>query len=1016
MSNFRPSKEQQLAIDAIGKNYLISAGAGSGKTAVLTQRIFKIVKENQRIDNFLVLTFTNLAAGEMKERLRNLLLEDPSTKRFAVEVDNTHIETFDSFYLFLARKYFYILGIDRDISVIPDPIIEIKQRQLLDEIFTRYIVNEDKTMIELIKATSLKTNDAIKAFILNILKSANSQIDKSLYYSHLKNDFCSKEYLISFVNKCHQMVINCIDYLISKVKEACLEDLDDEAAILEFLSELKSFKDIDSLSKYAAENKFPSKRKSQYQDPTARDALANFYKDYIEFIKNVSSKDIENMILDNQRFVPLVLDIALEVDQQIDEFKKKYNAYTFPDISRMTLKLFEDPEIVKEVSHQFDYIMVDEYQDTNDIQEKVLNILGRNNLYMVGDIKQSIYRFRNADCKIFDAKYNNYKNSVGGEEIDLNTSFRSRVEIVDFINKVFSKIMIKSINPIDYSNGHKFMFGQTKYGNYDKSFDVEEWHYQYEKYADCPKQEAKVVADDIISKINNGFMVFDLKKGVNRPCQFSDFAIIIDRETNFDDFRKEFSSRGVPLKSCGKEKLLTSDITVAIKNLVKLLLYALNSDYGEEYKHSYISFARSFFVEMSDQDIYLAFKDKDAKKVLLTPLAQKIELIKEKLRFASLYDILKTLYQEFEIYDHICKITNYYANAHKAEILLDYAKQMDKLALSLQDFVDYFDNLSNFDLDIDYRDNDNQENSVTLINIHQSKGLEYNIVYYPLLNKMFSRNSLQGELFVSKEYGLIFPGHSLLKQFHVEYEKEQEIAEKIRLLYVALTRAKQKIILLIGEKHLLRSKLKMPFDYMKLSEIYAIAGISGNRILLVNRNDDKTREDPVLKKQVNQNISIKAIELKSISIPYIALKKEKASKEVSAVDEDLLIFGTQVHAILEGLDFSNRENNKYNNPSFRKIVDNVLSSPLLKGVTNEMVKAEFAFFDQENNVNGVIDCLVEKDNEILIIDYKLKNIADEEYEKQLRTYYKYISSISDKPIKMYLLAALTGEIKEVKYE
>ena len=145
-------------------------------------------------------------------------------------------------------------------------------------------------------------------------------------------------------------------------------------------------------------------------------------------------------------------------------------------------------------------------------------------------------------------------------------------------------------------------------------------------------------------------------------------------------------------------------------------------------------------------------------------------------------------------------------------------------------------------------------------------------------------------------------------------------------------------------------------------------------------------------------------------------EKKHASKEVVKVDESLLRFGTEVHALLEGLDLSKKDTSYIKDYRYKKIANNVIDSELFKGVTNEQVRHEFAYYDKTNNVNGVIDCLIIKDHEIDIIDFKLKNIAEEDYDKQLKTYKTYITSISDKPIKMYLLAALTGEVREVKDE
>ena len=1008
------SDEQRDAIKSEGHNCLVSAGAGSGKTAVLCERIYTLVKKYGRIDNFLVLTFTNLAAAEMKERIRNRLSEDPETKKFAVEVDNTHIETFDAFYLYIAKKYFYSLGISKDVTIIDNAIIEIKRRQLVDEIFSSLASKKDPDFVELMKAFSLKDNDDLKSIVLKILLETDKRVDKESYLQSLENNFSSDDYINKVINDMFELIRKKIRFLIEQVKiYTPVLEADDAATISNFLYDLLSKEGYVQLVDALTNIDFPRKPSKYQGDNIIRDAIKNFYGNKIKD-KYPSISDIKDAIKENSKHISVLLPIVRQINKQIDEYKSKKNAYSFVDISRMVLKLLKDDAIVKELKDRFDFIMVDEYQDTNDIQESVLNIIGKNNVYMVGDIKQSIYRFRNADCKIFNRKFNDYKkNPKLGEEIDLNKSFRSRKDVVNFINDLFSKLMVPSLNPIDYTNGHNFGFGREEYGDVNPIYNSEEYHYDYSVSSESINVEKKMIVNDIIDKYNNKFQVYDVKKGILRPVEFKDFAIIIDREGEFEDFTKALSEAGIPVNSRGKEKLMKSDINIAISSLVKLLYHALNNDYGNDYKHAYLSVARSFLVEESDQSIYETFKDKSHNLSQVTILGQKIELLKERLRFASLEEMMRTLFKEFHLYDNVIKIGNYYANVHKAESLLRYAAQMDALGMSIVDLVDYFNNLNEYDLDIEYRDGDSQDDSVTLINIHQSKGLEYNIIYYPRLNKEFNLKPFREKFLVSKEYGVILPIKNLItKDLNYYLSRSEDLEERIRVLYVALTRAKQKIILYFGKKEDKKFAFNMPYDSKSLAEVYQLAGLGDKYVKEYTLGDDLLKLVIKDKKQLTP-LNIKH---KTVKVDSPIKEKKRASKEVTKVDESLLRFGTEVHALLEGLDLSKKDTSYIKDSRFRKIANNVINSDLFKGVTNEQVRHEFSFYDKENNVNGVIDCLIIKDNEIDIVDFKLKNIAEEDYDKQLRTYKAYISSISDKPIKMYLLAALTGEAREVKDE
>lgn len=1009
------SPEQERAITAKGENYLISAGAGSGKTAVLTERIYRIAKEEKTLDKFLVLTFTNLAAAEMKNRVRNKLLDDEETITMATEVDNAHIETFDSFSLYLAKKYFHELGISKDISIIDNSILTIKRKTLLEDVLEELYVKEDKEFLTLVDNYVSKNDDSLKDFIIKILETGDKKADNYAFFNHLKDDFFTNEMVEFSINELMKEIKDNIEFLYEKVKE--LEDIDDVDQILEHLDKLLIIKDYDELYRVLSDkdaSKFPTKpRKSEATDGEYRTKIADFYNKKIKINKDNdygNKEDIVRQYLEIKPFVTKILEIVIEVEKRLDEFKKDHNAYSFGDISRLVLRLLNNKVIRNEISEHFDYIMVDEYQDTNDIQETVVSSISRNNVYMVGDVKQSIYRFRGADCHIFQEKYEKYRNGEEGKEIDLNTSYRSRQEVVDFVNDLFSQIMKKSINAIDYSNGHHFEFGRTEYEDNkpDCNYKPEVYSYEYEKAKDALNIEINIIIKDILNKIHNGYQVYNPKNKTTRPCEYKDFSIIIDRGGSFDDYRREFTKANIPIKVESKELLFKSDVALVVKNLVKMIYYSLNSKYESEYKHAFFSVARSFLFEYHDDVLYEIHKNNS---FLKESFAQKIELIKEGLRFAPIKKVLNTLYEEFDIYSAISKITQYYPNTHKLEHLLTLSESMDALNYTLEDFVTYFDDLNKMDQDIDYSDSDSQENSVTLINIHKSKGLEYPIIYYPGLNKDFNRQDIFTSFLLSETYGAVIPSSteeksSLFIHLIKEELKKADFEEKIRLLYVAITRAKEKIILLNGNKGS-TEKFNKPTNSKNMQEILSISDV------LTKYSSVFTFDNVEIKTNESEKVTTKVV-LKKINVPAKEVVKLRASKQVDTdIDESLLDFGTELHAYLEKMDLKTKSLDYVKNRQMRKYVYNVMNSSLFKDIDNNQVRHEYRFYDEENNIQGYIDALIIKEKEIDIVDFKLKNIDEEEYDKQLRVYKSYLSKKMSVPIKMYLLAAITGEIREV---
>ena len=231
-------------------------------------------------------------------------------------------------------------------------------------------------------------------------------------------------------------------------------------------------------------------------------------------------------------------------DKKLNKYKETNNMYEFTDIAILAINLVENnPEVKKELMSRFNEILLDEYQDTSDLQEKFISCISNNNVYMVGDIKQSIYRFRNANPYIFKNKYDAYSLSNGGIKIDLMKNFRSRREVLENINEIFNHIMDDKIGGAEYQNGHQMIFGNTTYeenGKTDNNYNFEFYNYTYDKNGKFKREEIEIflIAKDIKEKVNSNYQVYDKDKGILRNITYNDFVILMDRSKNFSLYKK----------------------------------------------------------------------------------------------------------------------------------------------------------------------------------------------------------------------------------------------------------------------------------------------------------------------------------------------------------------------------------------------------------------------------------------------------------------------------------------------
>lgn len=802
--------DQQKAIISKGTNIIVSAGAGSGKTQVLTQRVIHFIKnENYKIDEFLILTFTNLAALEMKNRIRKALTEEGLED--AKYVDSADICTFDSYALGLVKKYHFMLNVSKDIKIIDSNIIEVRKRTILDTIFEKLYKEEDQVFLQMIAEFCFKDDIEIRNLILEIYNKALLELDTDAYLKNFIKTYFNDNLITHMIKEIFNKLCNERNELIKLIASLPSIQLSKKdprpysVAVKEVLHPYLNactYNEIIAIPKSLGFNK---PRNLTEQD----NFLIKQFKDKYEKIYKLASKlpddeiAFKESIYCNLEYTKKIIEIIYALDKKVFDYKNKYQVFEFNDIAKMSLSLVTNNEAIKkEIKNKLKMIMVDEYQDTSSIQEAFINQIASDNVYMVGDVKQSIYRFRNARCDIFIDKYNKYKNFDGGMAIDLKKNFRSRKEVLSDINYIFKTIMTEECGGASYKKDHLIEYGNTKFDEKDNYLlqnhsDI----ILYEKNnQDQAFLEAHLIARDIINKINNNYQVYDSSSPNRiRPCNFSDFCILMDRGSAFETYAKIFSEYKLPLFIENDENIKESDIVLILSNILKLMKYIKNHDYvSQEFIKSFISISRSFIYNYSDEQIYQICNNKSFKEDLI------IKQIQEELYKTSMYPIytqFENLLFSLDIYNKCILYGEVTKNEKYLDTFLDMFKTMSSLDYTLDDFISYLEYIDTYDLKINLSSSGSSIDSIKLMNIHKSKGLEFNIVYFSGLYRNFNQSEYKKSFGMSNKFGIIFPQkdpnkESVIKALNKDRETKEDLSERIRLFYVALTRTKEKMIFL----------------------------------------------------------------------------------------------------------------------------------------------------------------------------------------------------------------------------
>lgn len=888
------NKEQAEAIDAsVNEDILISAGAGSGKTKTLTERVFRLIDKGEVApSSLLVLTFTNNAAHEMKTRIISRFGKD-SPK--SAEMLSSHVQTFDSFNQYLVSTYSSRLGLSEAISVADPNVLATKEEEILDEIILRYYKNPEmrEKVISFCQKFSLQGDSVFKNSILSfssIVDKMTEEKKKNLlsnYDEHYLSDaFISSSY--------HEVVSSYKDRIKEKIIKAFFVESHHDAVQSENIDNvLQAFgsraywsMDINSFSfsepnysekLYVAlkdllslgDEEFVLKSKSFISDnedvfvPRTK-GLAKEDKKRLEApwkilketkeifadVKELGSEADEGAKLRSFKDeIHLLFDTEEELRREMMDYKKSTNSFSFSDIAALSLSLLTEEkyaDIAEEVRERFTYIMVDEYQDTNDFQELFLNSLlapnkfgTRSHLFVVGDAKQSIYAFRNSNVALFRKREEEYLSGSGHKVIAMNKNYRSGEKLLSAINYLFSYYMRLDHGSIDYHDPSETLQYDENVDIYGKPFPNFGIHRilppdapfevgDEKSVSSLPSTdfEAEAILSDIKKKIEEGYLVYERGKGI-RPCRYSDFAILMRTKRAFLAYQKLFNRHGVKINNLITSDLREVDPIILIQSLLKLIKWKI---YGgdEDVKHLFASVARSYAYQYDDEKVYglISYKDPNQSEghepddlllIKQDPIYKALEEFVEENKNATLNDLFVKMLISFHVVDKLYLIGGVEEALAKIESLHQMIIVGSKEGEGLISFVKLFNDIDKYSLELEADSSYRMDDAVDMMSIHASKGLERKIVYLPVsLNVLTKGSAMNKPLFsFDEKHGFGFPYYSFdpLKSHEEDFSysspyrtltdfisatkpiNNPDVDEHVRLFYVALTRAENSIII-----------------------------------------------------------------------------------------------------------------------------------------------------------------------------------------------------------------------------
>lgn len=1080
MAEYNWTSQQRQVIDERDCNLLVSASAGSGKTTVMIARIMALIQEGFGLEDMLVSTFTKSAAADMRVKLAKQLslsydeTGDIHIKNQMLGLPAANISTLHSWCQRLIKQYFYIISIDPNFEIIDEGEAVSLLAESIDNVVESMIRQNQSDFIMLYDILLRRRKDTLlKTYIKEIYHFAVSQKDSENWLRNCLNcyyDTESCEKLIAeFLENYYKKMFSKCESVYYKVKQANYKRLD---GLVDELMEFVKGLDIVLSRPYG-------KIAEEFVDINLEFNEAKAAaKKYIDMKRDLVNTENPLSIIP---YGKILAEMTLSAKNLYDDAKKNKGLVDYNDLEHYAYQIITDKTAAEQISPKYKFVFVDEYQDINPLQEGILSCLDNGkNMFLVGDVKQSIYAFRNCNPQIFVDKYNRYRQQGSGKVIELNSNFRSDDKILEFCNDVFCTIMTEGFGKVDYKKNARFVLGEKGSGEavnlnliVDKTsrykaetseiYSVMEHEHNAED--NLVSAETNLVTSHIVELLGKSIA----ENGVERPVDYNDIVVLVRANDKYTAILAD------KLRSVGIEVWVNKNLQLLAINEISVLYSYLQLIDNHQNDIALTAVMRSYFGTFTDYELsvirqaypnelwyydcvlkYIQAGDDLAAKV--TDFLLKLERYTQASFDVKVDELLGLIVTDAEYFRYLYSLDDGFNRARNVDSFLS----MVSACLFNTDISSYLDYLERGSAELDVKQN---INAVRIMTIHSSKGLEFPFVILPNLSKKFNEKDTRRDIIPSAEFGLgmkywdwekrVKSSTVVLNAIKLK-QTSSRLEEEMRILYVALTRAKVGVSLFASTNEMPETiGVSSPEDgncfldwlinvmtsvKWKVNK-YSMEDCLINEIAIPSRKIIFGKEDGelvnLIKKRVEFKYSFKD-NLEKTNVTKVAKNsEEEAERYISGHDDErALIRGNVYHAVMQRIDFNNDFASEWQKLSAMENIGLVekleierackVIKELAKGckVFKEksfILRASACSVDIENVggeilIQGIIDLLLVKNNIAAIVDYKTgsKTLDNKEYKKQVGIYSKAVQEILGMEVEAtYIYSFKNGELFKI---
>ena len=881
------TEEQQKVITLRDRNILVSAAAGSGKTAVLVQRILSKIMDPEKpvdIDRLLIMTFTRAAAGEMRERIEKAL-----DQALAADPDNEHLQrqmmlihtaqitTIDGFCSYVIRNYFHLIGLDPGYRTADEGELKLLQEDVLKELFEDYYAEGDEKFTAFVECYAAgKSDEGLKEHVLDLYNAsmsnpwpdewldgcvANYQLDPEKGIAGTPWFHYLWDIVDSALKEAGELAENAMEICMEPEGPDLYQDaLQSDLLLIRKLQELSVKQDYDEMTRNLQNLSFA--RLSGKKMEGVSDQLKNLVKDIREdekgILKDLGSKyfqctleELTELTQASAEPLKMLVKLTRDFTERFSLKKREKNVLDFSDMEHFALDIllkkdgdtYTPSQAARELSEKYDEVMLDEYQDSNLVQEILMqNVSGwvndRKNIFMVGDVKQSIYRFRLARPELFMEKYHSYSLTESKEQrIDLHKNFRSRPEVLESVNFIFRQIMGQDLGGIDYDEAAALYPGASFPEGEDPEFiktevllvEKDGVILEDNDEADAPENEreleALAIADRIREMVGHD-RILDKETGEYRPVQYGDIVILLRSAAGWaETFGEVLGARGIPSYTASKTGYFSTTEVVTLLNYLRVLdnplqdipltgvlrspiagcttedLAELRIAYPEGMIYECV---KAFVEEYREHRIMEEEKRRLGEK--LSHFMDTVNTLRDMAAYTPVHQLILEVLERTGYGSYAKAMPDGAQRSANLNMLVEKAMEYEKTSYrGLFNFVRYIQKLQQYQVDYgEVNLSGVGESAVQIMTIHKSKGLEFPVVFAAGMGKRFNFRDMNASILIHPELGIgadaILPDKriiaaSLCKQIIRRELLKESLGEELRVLYVALTRAKEKLIL-----------------------------------------------------------------------------------------------------------------------------------------------------------------------------------------------------------------------------